>query len=118
MNCQLNSYPAYRPSGVEWLGAVPDHWQILPNRAVFTEVNDQGHPDEQMLSVTIAEGVIRQQALLQNTSKKDSSRLDKSSYKLGPVHTKGSGHVIIHVWNLHKLIINSSNRTYPCSVAM
>ena len=38
--------------------------------------------------------------------------------RLGPVHTKGSGHVIIHVWNLHKLIINSSNRTYPCSVAM
>ena len=37
---------------------------------------------------------------------------------LGPVHTKGSGHVIIHVWNLHKLITNSSNRTYPCSVAM
>ena len=37
---------------------------------------------------------------------------------LGPVHTKGSGHVIIHGWNLHKLITNSSNRTYPCSVAM
>ena len=37
---------------------------------------------------------------------------------LGPVHTKGSGHVIIHVWNSHKLTTNSSNRTYPCSVAM
>ena len=37
---------------------------------------------------------------------------------LGPVHTSGSGHVIIHVWNLHKLITNSSSRTYPCSVAM
>ena len=22
-------YPAYRPSGVEWLGAVPAHWQLL-----------------------------------------------------------------------------------------
>ena len=38
--------------------------------------------------------------------------------QLGPVHTSGSGHVIIHVWNLHKLITNSSSRTYPCSVAM
>ena len=38
--------------------------------------------------------------------------------RLGPVHTKRSGHVIIHVWNLHKLITNSSSRTYPCSVAM
>ena len=41
-----------------------------------------------------------------------------SNVGLGPVHTKGSGHVIIHVWNLHKLITNSLNRTYPCSVAM
>ena len=23
-------YPAYKPSGVEWLGEVPEHWGILP----------------------------------------------------------------------------------------
>jgi type I restriction enzyme S subunit len=22
-------YPAYKPSGVEWLGEVPEHWEIL-----------------------------------------------------------------------------------------
>ena len=78
----LRPYPAYKPSGVEWLGDVPAHWSVAPTRAVFTEINDQDHPDEQMLSVTIAEGVIRQQELLVDTSKKDSSRLDKSAYKL------------------------------------
>ena len=77
-----NSYPTYKPSGAAWLGDVPAHWQVLPARAVFTDVNEQDHPDEQMLSVTIAEGVIRQQELLRDTSKKDSSRLDKSAYKL------------------------------------
>ena len=35
-----------------------------------------------MLSVTIAEGVIRQKELLEDSSKKDSSRLDKAAYKL------------------------------------
>ena len=35
-----------------------------------------------MLSVTITNGVIRQQALLADSSKKDSSNLDKSAYKL------------------------------------
>ena len=35
-----------------------------------------------MLSVTIKKGVIRQQALLANSSKKDSSNQDKSAYKL------------------------------------
>ena len=75
-------YPVYKPSGVEWLGDVPAHWKVVPSRAVFTKIDEQDHPDEQMLSVTIAEGVIRQQVLLQDTSKRDSSRIDKSAYKL------------------------------------
>ena len=76
-------YPEMKDSGVEWLGEVPAHWEVLPNRATFAEVNDREHPEEQMLSVTIAAGVVRQKNLLEEEgSKKDSSRLDKSAYKL------------------------------------
>ena len=76
------SYPAYKPSGIKWLGDVPAHWEVLPNRAIFDEVIKRNCPEEQMLSVTITNGVIRQQELLENTSKKDGSRLDRVSYKL------------------------------------
>ena len=75
-------YPAYKDSGEEWIGEIPKHWDMLPNRAIFNEVVEQDYPQEQMLSVTIAEGIIRQEALLQDSSKKDSSKLDRSSYKL------------------------------------
>ena len=75
-------YPAYKPSGAPWLGDVPTHWDVLPNRAIFSEVNEQNCPSEQMLSVTITSGVILQQALLEDTSKKDGSRLDRAAYKL------------------------------------
>jgi len=78
----LKPYPAMKDSGVSWLGEVPEHWRILPNRAVFTEVKDRDHPEADMLSVTITRGVIRQQALLEDRAKKDSSNLDKSAYKL------------------------------------
>ena len=71
-----------KPSGVEWLGEVPEHWSVVPNRATFDEVIDCDHPDEDMLSVTIAKGILPQRALLSNTSKKDSSNQDKSAYKL------------------------------------
>ncbi len=30
-------YPAYKDSGVEWLGKVPEHWAVLPGRACFVE---------------------------------------------------------------------------------
>jgi type I restriction enzyme, S subunit len=78
----LKPYPAYKDSGLPWLGKVPTHWIAAPNRATFNEVKDRGVPDETMLSVTIAQGVIRQADLLANSSKKDSSNQDKSKYKL------------------------------------
>ena len=78
----LKPYPAMKDSGVPWLGEVPEHWGVLPNRAIFDEVKERDRPDADMLSVTITKGVIRQQALLEDSSKKDSSKLDKSAYKL------------------------------------
>ena len=82
MIANLIPYPKMKNSGIEWLGVVPKHWEVLPNRALFAEVKERGHPEEQMLSVTIIKGVIRQQALLADSSKKDSSNQDKSAYKL------------------------------------
>lgn len=82
MIADLNPYPEYKDSGLPWLGKVPKHWPVLPTRALFAEVNDRGHSDEEMLSVTITKGIIRQKALLSDSSKKDSSRKDKSAYKL------------------------------------
>jgi len=78
----VSPYPAYKDSGVPWLGEVPAHWEILPNRALFAEIIEKGHPDEQMLSVTIGRGVIQQSNLLENSPKKDSSNENKSNYKL------------------------------------
>ena len=82
MTDTLHPYPEYKDSGQTWLGQVPRHWPVLPNRAIFDEVKDREHPDEEMLSVTITRGIVRQKALLADSSKKDSSNLNKSAYKL------------------------------------
>ena len=82
MIAELEPYPDYKESGLPWVGRMPRHWDLLPNRALFKEVNDRGHSDEEMLSVTITKGIIRQKSLLTDSSKKDSSRQDKSAYKL------------------------------------
>lgn len=78
----LKPYSEYKASSQAWLGEVPRHWSLLPNRALFAEVKDRDHPDEEMLSVTITRGIVKQKALLEGSSKKDSSNLDKSAYKL------------------------------------
>jgi len=77
----LKPYPAMKVSGVLWLGEVPEHWGVLPNRVIFDEIKERDRPEADMLSVTITKGVIRQQTLLEDSSKKDGSKLDRSAYK-------------------------------------
>jgi type I restriction enzyme S subunit len=66
----LEPYPAYKDSGVPRLGPVA-HGEVVPGRTVFREINDRGHPNEVMLSVTITRGILRQGGLLAESSKKD-----------------------------------------------
>jgi type I restriction enzyme, S subunit len=77
----LRPYSSYQRSAPTWVGAVPDHWSVLPNRALFAEVKERNRPKADLLSVTITRGVIPQTALLAGSSKKDSSKIDKSAYK-------------------------------------
>ena len=68
MIADLKPYPEYRASSQAWLGDLPQHWPVLPNRTLFAEVKDRNHPDEEMLSVTISRGIVRQKALLADSS--------------------------------------------------
>ena len=44
-------YPAYKPSGVEWLGDIPEHWKILPlKRWVSTKITDGPHETPALLA--------------------------------------------------------------------
>ena len=35
-----NPYPAYKDSGVEWIGQVPEHWGVKPIKIVTTYNDD------------------------------------------------------------------------------
>ena len=37
-------YPAYKDSGVEWLGEVPEHWQLLPLKRIARRVQNGATP--------------------------------------------------------------------------
>lgn len=82
MIADLKPYPEYRATAQAWLGDVPAHWLVVPNRALFAEAKERSNRDEEMLSVTIRRGIVPQKVLLAGSSKKDSSNLDKSAYKL------------------------------------
>lgn len=74
----LKPYAAYKSVTYDYATHLPIGWQLLPNIAIFEERIERGHEKEELLSVTIGRGVIKQTEL----DKKDSSTADKSKYLL------------------------------------
>ena len=51
-------YPAYKPSGVEWLWDVPEHWEVRPAKGYFREADERSEiGSEELLSVSHITGV-------------------------------------------------------------
>jgi type I restriction enzyme S subunit len=67
-----------KPSGIHWLGDIPQHWEILRCGNVFSEVVDTGHPEAQLLSIDRFKGIIPQD----ETGRRTRASEDRSAYKL------------------------------------
>ena len=71
-------YPAYKPSGVEWLGDVPTHWEVNRNGRLFVQRNEVGYSELPILEVSLISGVrVRD---FDNSSRKQVMS-DRSLYK-------------------------------------
>jgi len=53
-------YPAYKPSGVEWLGEVPEHWDVLQSRRMFKARREAAKEGAIMLTASQKYGMIPQ----------------------------------------------------------
>lgn len=54
----INADAPMKDSGVDWLGRVPAHWDVVPPTALFTESKERAREGDQMLSATQKYGVI------------------------------------------------------------
>lgn len=82
MRNDLIPYGKYKKIDLLWLNSIPCLWKVVKNNSLWAERKIVNCLNEDLLSVTIKKGIIRQTDLLRNTSKRDSSNLDKSKYKL------------------------------------
>lgn len=58
---ELRPYPAYKPSGVEWLGDVPEHWDVKPGFAAYRakQARNTGMAETTVLSLSYGRIVIK-----------------------------------------------------------
>jgi len=54
----LNPKAKMKDSGIEWLGEIPEHWDVFRSKVVFAEINDRSDTGaEELLSVSHITGV-------------------------------------------------------------
>lgn len=75
----MQRYESYKPSGADWLGDVPTHWDVQPLRAVTALKSDKNRPELPVLSVYREYGVILKDSRDDNHN---ATSLDTSAYKV------------------------------------
>ena len=58
---QFKQYPSYKPSGVEWLGDVPEDWEVIPSKFYFTERKEKAESSDKQLTASQKHGIIFQE---------------------------------------------------------
>lgn len=70
-----------KPSGVEWLGNVPDHWDMSRIANLFNEVAESGTDELSILSVSIHHGVSDKEFEDEERDRKVTRSDNRSKYK-------------------------------------
>lgn len=66
----MRPYPAYKASGVDWLGEVPEGWEVISSRRLFRQTRDAALEGDEQLSATQKNGVIPQRLFMEQEDQK------------------------------------------------
>jgi type I restriction enzyme S subunit len=47
---EFKQYPSYKNSGVEWLGEVPEHWEIVRTKDIFNHRKEEALADDEIVT--------------------------------------------------------------------
>lgn len=59
MKIKLQKYSAYKDSGVEWLGEIPEHWITRPGFTLLQEANEKNKGMKRQIVLSLSYGNIR-----------------------------------------------------------
>ena len=70
MTARYKPYPEYKPSDVEWIGDVPEHWWVFGGKRIFRQRIERAQVDDEQLAATQQYGVIPQSLYMKENGQK------------------------------------------------
>jgi type I restriction enzyme S subunit len=75
----LTPFAPMRPSGIDWLGDIPSHWEVRRVATLFRQRDERSRPDLPLLEVSINSGVVVREF---STDKIEGTASDFNTYKV------------------------------------
>lgn len=69
----MKRYPKYRDSGIDWIGEIPEHWEVKRNKYIFKEINERSETGlETLLMVSQRYGLVERDEFAERPASSES----------------------------------------------
>ena len=86
MKNDIQKYPAYKDSGVEWIEDVPSHWEVKKFKRVFYEINKRSNPELNCGSISFGKVVYKDDEKIPESTKRSYQVLQKGDFLVNPLN--------------------------------
>lgn len=83
---QLEKYPVYKDSGVEWVGKVPDHWKVSKLKHLFAEKKKTSNPKLNCGSISFGKVVYKDDEKVTEATKSSYQEVLKGDFLINPLN--------------------------------
>jgi type I restriction enzyme S subunit len=83
---KIETYPAYKDSGVQWLGEMPEHWQLKKLKRIFYEIKKRSNAELNCGSISFGKVVYKDDEKIPVSTKKSYQAVLKGDYLVNPLN--------------------------------
>lgn len=83
---QLPKYPAYKDSGVEWVGKIPDHWSVKKLKHIFIEKKNKTNPNLNCGSISYGRVIYKDDEKVPEATKNSYQEVLKGDFLINPLN--------------------------------
>ena len=86
MTTKLQTYDNYKPSGVEWLGDIPEHWEVKRFKHIFSEKKKETNIELNCGSISFGKVVYKDDEKIPEYTKRSYQVLSKGNFLINPLN--------------------------------
>ena len=86
MNNNIQKYPAYKPSGAEWMGEIPEHWEARKLKHIFIEKKKTTNPELSCGSISFGKVVTKDDEKIPLATKASYQEVLNGDFLINPLN--------------------------------